>query len=136
MNVVIHPFFFKKDNINFEWSSNRVSFYLKTFRKGTISFVTLSIIIKGIKMPKQVRKNTSATKLREERKLIVGAAKKASSSAVRISTALELPIQMVKGNKVVLQEADGTTRELKEVRQVKSNVNLAKGVKICLQPKD
>ncbi|WP_262511058.1 hypothetical protein [Myroides odoratus] len=43
---------------------------------------------------------------------------------------------MVKGNKVVLQEADGTTRELKEVRQVKSNVNLAKGVKICLQPKD
>ncbi|STZ28064.1 hypothetical protein [Myroides odoratus] len=104
--------------------------------KATISFVTLSIIIKGIKMPKQVRKNTSATKLREERKLIVGAAKKASSSAVRISTALELPIQMVKGNKVVLQEADGTTRELKEVRQVKSNVNLAKGVKICLQPKD
>ncbi len=87
-------------------------------------------------MPKQVRKNTSTTKLQEERKLIVRAAKKASSTAVRISTALELPIQVVKGNTVILQGADGSTRELKKIKQVKSNISLAKGVKICLHSKD
>ncbi|MGG5578179.1 hypothetical protein ACPDHL_12670 [Myroides sp. C15-4] len=87
-------------------------------------------------MQRKERMNTGTTKLREERKLIVGAAKRASSTAVRISTALELPIQMVKGDAVVLQEADGTTTELKKVHQVKSKVHLAKGVKICLRQED
>lgn len=86
-------------------------------------------------MQKKGRYKTTIN-LREERKLIVEAAKKASSTAVRISTALELPIQVVQGDTVVLQEADGTTTELKKVHQVKSKVHLAKGVKIWLQPED
>ncbi|SKC06728.1 hypothetical protein SAMN05660841_03987 [Sphingobacterium nematocida] len=58
----------------------------------------------------------------EERKLISKAAKKASSTAYRISTALELPIQVVQGKKIILKEANGSTQELKEVHQVKSRI--------------
>lgn len=71
----------------------------------------------------------------EERKLISKAAKKASSTAYRISTALELPIQIVQGKKIILKEANGSTQELKEVNQVKSRIALTKGTKICLEPK-
>ncbi|GGH32988.1 hypothetical protein FAZ19_23525 [Sphingobacterium alkalisoli] len=71
----------------------------------------------------------------EERKIVSRAAKKASSTAFRISTALELPIQIVQGKKIVLKEANGTTRELKKINQVKSRIALTKGTKICLQPK-
>ncbi len=71
----------------------------------------------------------------EERRLISKAAKKASSTAFRISTALELPIQVVQGKKIVLKKANGATQELKEVNQVKSRITLTKGTKICLEPK-
>lgn len=71
----------------------------------------------------------------EERKLISKAAKKASSTAYRISTALELPIQVVQGKKIILKEANGSTQELKVVNQVKSRIALTKGIKICLEPK-
>lgn len=40
--------------------------------------------------------------MREERKLVAEAAKKAPTAAVRISTTLELPIQVVQGDAVVL----------------------------------
>lgn len=70
-----------------------------------------------------------------ERKLIVRAASKASSTAVRISTALELSIQKVKGKVIILQNADGSEEEIKKVHQVKSSIHLNKGTKLCLQPK-
>lgn len=87
-------------------------------------------------MSKQLSKTAQRTKKREDRRLIERAAKKASSTALRISSALQLPIQIVKGKSVVLQEPDGTKIEIKKVHQVKSNIDLSKGVKICLQPKD
>lgn len=80
---------------------------------------------------------TTAKRLnnQDERKLVSKAAKKASSTAFRISSALALPIKIVKGNKIIQKEADGSSKEIKEVRKVKSRVSLAKGTKICLQPK-
>lgn len=74
-------------------------------------------------------------KKEEERKLISKAAKKASSTAYRISTALELPIQIVQVRKIVLKEANGSIHELKEINRVKSHIALTKGTKICLEPK-
>ena len=40
-----------------------------------------------------------------ERKLVVKAAVKASSTAIRVSKALKLPVQSVKGKNIVMQEA-------------------------------
>lgn len=71
----------------------------------------------------------------DERKLVSKAAKKASSTAFRISTALELPIKIVQGTKIILKGADGSSKEIKEISKVKSRVSLSKGTKICLQPK-
>lgn len=71
----------------------------------------------------------------EERKLLSKAAKKASSTAYRISTALELPIHVVQGKKIVVKKANGSVQELKEVNQVKSRITLTKGTKICLDSK-
>ncbi len=87
------------------------------------------------KMSKQVSKATQRIKLRQERISLVRAARRASSRAVRISTALQLPIQTVIGQAIVLQNADGTTVELKKVQQVKSQVPLSKGTKLCLTQK-
>lgn len=87
-------------------------------------------------MSKQVSKATQRIKLRQERISLVRAARRASSRAVRISTALQLPIQTVIGQAIVLQNADGTTVELKKVQQVKSQVPLSKGTKLCLIQKD
>ncbi|MDR0228466.1 MAG: hypothetical protein LBI72_05310 [Flavobacteriaceae bacterium] len=87
-------------------------------------------------MQNKVRKNGTKTNLEQERKLVIAAAKDASATAVRISTALELPIQVVKGDTIVEQRADGSVVELKKVQKVKSNINFTKGSKICLQPND
>ena len=87
-------------------------------------------------MSKHLSRSAQRAKMRKERKLIERAAKKASSTAVRISTALQLSMQIVHGNSVVVYEADGTKKILKKIVPVKSNVYLDKGVKICLQPKD
>ena len=87
-------------------------------------------------MSKHLSKTAQRTKMRKERRLIERAAKKASSTAVRISSALQLSMQIVDGNNVVVHEADGTKKVLKKIVPVKSNVYLDKGVKICLQPKD
>ena len=87
-------------------------------------------------MSKRLSRTAQRTKIRKERRLIERAAKKASSTAVRISTALRLSMQIVHDNSVVVQEADGTKKILKKIVPVKSNVYLDKGVKICLQPKD
>lgn len=85
-------------------------------------------------MPEKERKIVQK-KSSDERRLTEKAAKKASSTAIRISTALKLPIQLVKGNKIILQEVDGTTTEIKKVNQVKSKIDLSKGTKICLVQK-
>lgn len=87
-------------------------------------------------MSKHINKNNQRTSLREERHLIERAARKASSTAVRISTALQLPIHLVQGDTLVLQEVDGRKVAIKKIHSVKSNIALSKGVKICLQPKD
>lgn len=87
-------------------------------------------------MSKHLSKAAQRTKIRKERRLIERAAKKASSTAVRISTALQLSMQIVDGNRVVIREADGTEKVLKKIVPIKSNVYLDKGVKICLQSKD
>lgn len=87
-------------------------------------------------MSKQVNKLTQRLKLRQERIFLVRAARRASSRAVRISTALQLPIQTVVGEIVVLKQADGTTVELKQIQQVKSHIPLSKGTKLCLKQKD
>lgn len=87
-------------------------------------------------MSKHLSKTAQRTKMRKERRLIERAAKKASSTAVRISSALQLSMQIVDGNNVVVHEADGTKKVLKKIVPVKSNVYLDKGVKICLRPKD
>ncbi len=87
-------------------------------------------------MSKHLSKTAQRTKKRKERRLIERAAKKASSTAVRISSALQLSMQIVDGNNVVVHEADGTKKVLKKIVPVKSNVYLDKGVKICLRPKD
>ncbi|MEK6512408.1 hypothetical protein [Myroides odoratimimus] len=62
-----------------------------------------------------MRKNGTKATLQRERKLVIAAAKHASAAAVRISTALELHIQFVKGDMIVEQRADGTVVELKKV---------------------
>ena len=79
--------------------------------------------------------HTNRMNKREERRLIVRAARKASQTAVRISTALELPIQKVQGKVIILQNADGSQKEIKKVHQVKSLTHLSKGTKLCLHPK-
>lgn len=79
--------------------------------------------------------NSHRLNKREERRMIVGAARKASLTAVRISSALELSVQKVKGKVIVLQSADGSQKEIKRVHQVKSPIHLSKGTKLCLQPK-
>lgn len=71
----------------------------------------------------------------DERKLVVKAAVKASSTAIRVSKALKLPVQSVKGKNIVMQEADGRVTKIRAVQQVKSNVVLSKGMKICLPSK-
>lgn len=70
-----------------------------------------------------------------ERNLVVKAAEKASSTAIRVSKALNLPIQSVKGKNIIIQEADGKITKIGAVREVKSNVVLSKGMKICLPSK-
>lgn len=73
---------------------------------------------------------------KDERRLLVRAAHKASLTAVRISTALELSIQKVQGKHIVVQNADGTQKEIKTVGKVVSQVSLKKGTKLCLKPKE
>lgn len=75
------------------------------------------------------------TKKQDERKMIVRAASKASTTAVRISNALELSVQKVKGEVIILQSADGSQKEIKKVQQVKSPIQLSKGTVLCLHPK-
>lgn len=72
----------------------------------------------------------------DERKLVVKAAEKASSTAIRVSKALKLPIQSVRGKDIVIQEADGKVTKVREVEQIKSHVELSKGMKIWLSSKD
>lgn len=74
-------------------------------------------------MPKQVRRNRTKTTLQQECELVIAAAENASATAVRISTALGLSIQLVKGDMIVEQRADGTIVELKKVQKVKSNID-------------
>lgn len=73
---------------------------------------------------------------RSERSLISKAARRASTVAVKETTALQLPIQIVRRHKVVLLNRQGADREIKSVHQVKSLIDLNKGTKIWLQPKD
>lgn len=71
----------------------------------------------------------------EERVLVAIAAKKASSRAVRISKALQLPIQYIVDGKLVEKSSNGELKELKKIVRLKSNIDLKKGVKICLKPR-
>lgn len=72
----------------------------------------------------------------QERVLVAVAAKKASSRAVRISKALQISVQYIVGDKLIEKSANGEIKELKKIERVKSNLNLKKGVKLCLKPRD
>ncbi|KUY29807.1 hypothetical protein [Elizabethkingia ursingii] len=71
----------------------------------------------------------------EELHSIARAARKASSTAVRVSRVLDLPMKFVVGNNIVVEESDGTKRKIKALKEVKSKVTLSKGTKICIIPK-
>ncbi|WP_395761866.1 hypothetical protein [Elizabethkingia anophelis] len=66
---------------------------------------------------------------------IARVARKASSTAVRVSRVLDLPMKFVEGNNIVVEESDGTKRKIKALKEVKSKVTLSKGTKICIIPK-
>ncbi|MFS0489320.1 hypothetical protein [Leadbetterella byssophila] len=63
------------------------------------------------------------------------AALNASQRAVRISKALNIPMQFVKNGKIIEVHADGSSRFIKEIQRVESKIRLYKGQKICLKPK-
>jgi hypothetical protein len=62
------------------------------------------------------------------------AAKKASTTAVRISKALELPIQFIEKGKLIEVKGNGEKRVIKEIHRVASKIPLKKGDKIWLKP--
>jgi len=64
------------------------------------------------------------------------AAKEASATAVRISKALELPVQFIEKGKLVEVSADGKKTIIKHIKKIKSRLDLSKGTKIWLKSKD
>lgn len=73
---------------------------------------------------------------KDERRILVRAAHKASITAVKISKALDLPIQKVQGRHIIVQNADGTQTEIKKVEKIESQVSLKKGTKLWLKLKE
>lgn len=63
------------------------------------------------------------------------AALNASKTAVRISTALELPMQFAIEGKLVEVRPDGSRKTIKNIKNIKSKIDLPKGGKLCLIPK-
>lgn len=83
-----------------------------------------------------VVKSTKTIALSEEDLLTRRVAKNASSTAIRISRALELPLQYIENGKLVEENARGEKRTIKEIKKIKSNLDLSKGIKIWLKPRD
>ncbi|MGH2622977.1 MAG: hypothetical protein ACRDE7_04855 [Sphingobacterium sp.] len=63
------------------------------------------------------------------------AAKEASTTAVRISKALELPVQFIEKGKLVEVNAQGKKTVIKHIEKIKSRLDLTKGTKVWLKPK-
>jgi hypothetical protein len=60
--------------------------------------------------------------------------KNASTTAVRISKALELPIQFIEKAKLIEVKGNGELRVIKEIHRIASKIPLKKEDKICLKP--
>lgn len=63
------------------------------------------------------------------------AAKQASSTALRISKALELPVQFIEKGKLIEIRGSESKKTIKSIQQVDSKISLKKGDKIWLKPK-
>ena len=63
------------------------------------------------------------------------AAKKASSTALRISKALELPVQFIEKGKLIEVRGTESRKTIKSIQSIDSKMSLKKGDKIWLKPK-
>ncbi len=64
------------------------------------------------------------------------AAKKASSNALKISKALELPIQYIEKGKLIEIQEGKDKKTIKTIERINSKISLKKGDKIWLGSKD
>lgn len=70
-----------------------------------------------------------------ERNAVSIAAKKASARAIRISKALDIPVQIIVKGTLIEKSADGSIKTIKEIKKSPSNIKLKKGSTLCLRPK-
>lgn len=63
------------------------------------------------------------------------AARQASSTAIRISRALDLPVQFIEKGKLVEVQGAGKKKVIKTIQPIESKISLKKGDKICLKPR-
>lgn len=71
----------------------------------------------------------------DERNAVSVAAKKASARAVRISKALDIPVQVIVKGALIEKSVDGSIRTIKKIEKLPSNIKLKKGSTLCLKPK-
>lgn len=83
----------------------------------------------------RIIKRAKSGALNDEELLLKRVARNASSVAVRISKALDLPVQYVEKGKLIEESANGEKKTIKEVKKVKSKLDLSKGVTIWLNQK-
>jgi len=84
---------------------------------------------------KTVRK-AAAFVLNKEDQLTKAVANKASKQAVRISKAMDLPMQFIEKGKLIEVRAGGKKQVIKAIPKLKSKVEVYKGATLCLKPKD
>ncbi|MEJ5054541.1 hypothetical protein [Sphingobacterium sp. MYb382] len=84
----------------------------------------------------KVVKKSGRALLTKEDKLTKLIASKASKQAVRISKALELPVQFIVNGKLIKVHTDGEKQVVKAIPKSKSKVKVFKGATLCLNPKD
>jgi len=71
----------------------------------------------------------------DERNAVSIAAKKASARAIRISKALDIPVQVIIKGALIEKYADGSIKTIKKIKKSPSNIKLKKGSTLCLKPK-
>lgn len=69
-----------------------------------------------------------------ERSTLVKSAKTATSRALRVSTAMDLPIKIISKGVLVEQLPNGEVKEIRQIVKVKANkTGLKKGSTLCLK---
>jgi len=79
--------------------------------------------------------NSATAVLNKEDQLTKTVAIKASRQAVRISKALELPVQFIEKGNLVEVRSGGEKHLIKAIPRLKSKVKVFKGATLCLKPK-